>query len=627
MELQSERSEKVDTVDGSTETDEELLAFLVPDSQIERELSASPNSPSLLIPHNTAPIPATLRYSATSSLECSHGSPLYMKTVTTHEQSTSDQPLEYPVLPTSTPDSPTILQDSVTFRTTPIGAGILQYPILPQSSPELSVDEVDRFYRSQDPDFGESFISTKARVPLVVDRSASNITKAAALDHKWTSKVQDNKRGNKPNSLAPQVQSVAYQNPSRVDGFKNKVLTNAELGRRATAAGILLSKPAIYGQDKPADHIFTELYAEDYDLSEIDFPKNRSLQYILTKIQSTEWEDEQTAGPAMSEEVDQAMMVSGDDLDSIDKEPPPACNICYVEAWLAEIQAENINLPEGLPTYPTGASPSHVNKARGLALIEAGGGGSGEDEKNKVRTFEEDNAFIKFRLGISTAASSGITTVSKGANQLPYTPSPMRAVSSIQRRKLPGERWTDTKTGPVNPFHQAASAFRARQLYVDNSIAQMPSHPKSHPHTSSDMCSKPVLFERAPPDLDRQGVRNLVPRRATRMQGQTALAFRGRQCMPIQGAHAESGVQPLPMSTKLLAHLPKTNTRLNTQTLQHLESAHNIWYPDPRETMADNRSALSEAHASDFDEPDWTAEEWLSIERNAIGNAHHAREA
>ncbi|MCJ1421059.1 hypothetical protein MMC32_007421 [Xylographa parallela] len=273
----------------------------------------------------------------------------------------------------------------------------------------------------------------------------------------------------------------------------------------------------------------------------------------------------------MKEEFDQAMVVSGDNIDSIDKKSPPALNKCYVEACLAKIQAENIDLPEGLPAYPTGASSSHVNKAGGLALTETDRHDSDKGQINKLRIFEEDNAFIKFDLGISTAA------------------------------------------------------YRPLQLH--NPKVQTPSRPKSYLHTPSHMCSEPILFERAPPDLGCQGGRNLVPRPATLTQGRRALTFRPRQHMPIQGAHAESGVQPLPMSTKLLAHLPKTNICLNAETLQHLECAYKIWYPDPLKTMAENRSTNLEDHASDSNNPDWPAEKWLSIERNAIGNANSAREA
>ena len=67
--------------------------FFGPDSQIVRELSTSPNSPSLLIP-STAPIPATLLYSAISSLESSYDPPLYINTVELHEQTISDQQLK-----------------------------------------------------------------------------------------------------------------------------------------------------------------------------------------------------------------------------------------------------------------------------------------------------------------------------------------------------------------------------------------------------------------------------------------------------------------------------------------------------------------------------------------------------
>ena len=524
-----------------------------------------------------------------------------------HEQTISNQLMEYPILAPYTPDSQRFLQDPITLRKTPSGPGMLQYPVLPQSSLKSSHEEVDMSYAWPNLDFNKSCISTEIRAPTMISPTASSIVKAA-LEQKGTSRAKHDLQVSRPNSTANRVHSGISHSSSH--------------------AGLSATKISIRGEDLNSEDVLTDRYATDYDLDANDLPKDTSLQYILTQRHSVEEletspEDRHTAGSTIEEDVGQAMATSGDITDSMDSGPPPACTECYVESWLAGAQTENIDLT-GANSANQPSALDHLMKAGGLALAEADPHGPGAEQNGELQRFEEDNAFIKFYLGISAETASGMNKVPKAATQLSSMPTPRRAVSTMQLQDFTRERLSGLTTLPVHPSHQAPLVFRSRQLYLDSSAVQSSSRPESHLHASPHMHPEPVLIERARPDPGHQTGYGLGSRPPTHMHGQTGLAFRPRQCIPIRDAHADTGVQPLRMSTNLLAHLPKTNTRLNARTLRHLEWAYNIWYPDPTGLMAEKKSVKLEDRTSEFDEPDWTVEEWLSIERRAMGSAHRA---
>ena len=99
----------------------------------------------------------------------------------------------------------------------------------------------------------------------------------------WTFKIENHGNSSTSGPPSQRLQSAQYSNSSRVGGPKTMTLINKEdLGDEGTIAGI--APPPIHGQDKPADHFFTELYAEDHNLSEIHISKNTSLKYIWTKM-------------------------------------------------------------------------------------------------------------------------------------------------------------------------------------------------------------------------------------------------------------------------------------------------------------------------------------------------------
>ncbi|MCJ1398617.1 hypothetical protein MMC11_001817 [Xylographa trunciseda] len=626
MKLQGGSSQRVDNFDTLTVIDEELLSLFVLDSQIERELNASPNSASPFTPNEMDPMPASSLCSARSSSQFSNNSSLYMKSAEVHEETTSNRPFEYPKLPPSNLENQTILQNSFTIHTTPGDPGMLRYSRLPLSSAETSFNEVDRSFTSPSPDFECSFTFTDSHGPPVVERNVSS-TVEVALDQERTPKADNNTGDSGPDSRTQRVQSGTYHSSARVDNPETQLLIKGEDGSgEGTAAGVPLTKLAIYGQNKLADDVLTNLYADDYDLSEIDFAKSTSSQYIPTKTQQPLkevkptldekpiLEDKQRVSTVTNKGIGQTIVTSHCNIDSLDKEPRPECKKCSADALLAELYAEDIDLSEIDLTEDSSANQPSVSipvmKTEVHTSVGADLNVPGENQNSGLRIFEENNAFIKFYLGISAnAATFDISNIPKAATLLPSTPTQVRAIPRLQRRSSPRKSLPALEKSPVHIFPQASLVFRPRQPCVDRSTDQISLHPKSHLLAFSQMCSNP---DRAPPGLDHHTGHDLAPRSQTQMQGRSSLASRPRQRTQVQGG---SFVHPLPMSTKLLAHLPKTNTHLDAQSLKHLEWAYNIWYADPATPVASNTRVEMLDHASQFDDPDWTAEEWLSIEQ------------
>ena len=517
-------SHRVDIIDASTEL-EDLLQFFVLDRQIERELNAVPSSQSPLSRKNMAPMPARPLHLARSSSLFRFDSSLYMKTAGIYEQIRNGKPLENMLLSASIPESSTALQDSIEEVYRP---EILQYPVLPQTRPESSLFMIDGSYVSEKPDLDDSLTSSKAHEPAVVDPSASNTTKPALVPRGTPAIDHDEEEDEGLLYLAQRHQSRNNQTSSRAGGSQTKCSTR--------------DKDFNDEDDLWDDH------AANYNLSQIKLPKNSILQYIMNQMRKQDleksesiFEERHTATTIIDQEVDQALAKPNETTDSIDRGPSPACKKCLVETWLAEIYTENNDLTVDIPVYRPRAC-SHVTKAGVLAIVEADACRRDEEQNERLRRFEEDNAFIKFYLGISAEAASGIPTEPEVAIQKPFTCSPKPTASQIQRQVLPGVQLTDLRAKAVRFTHHAPLVFRPRELHADPSMAQTASHPESQQHASSYMRLRPLLPEQARPDFCHQMNRNLVLSLDTHVQGPTALASQHGQCMPIRIAHAASGM-------------------------------------------------------------------------------------
>ncbi|MCJ1389966.1 hypothetical protein MMC18_002824 [Xylographa bjoerkii] len=243
-----------------------------------------------------------------------------------------------------------------------------------------------------------------------------------------------------------------------------------------------------------------------------------------------------------------------------------------------------------------------------------------KNPKDAATMLAEDNAFIKFYLGISTYTASFDATIVPETIKLPSAPSQSKRASKAQQGTARGGAATYRTKGSFSGT--LLSKTQLCELQTAPSVAETDEHCGSQTPAAFPLCHRPRHVDSATtssePGMDCDP--KLAP---PAMQERTLHADQPPQSCLVPDSREGPRLQPSRMSPKLLAHLPKTDTRLNAQTLKHLEWAYEIWYPDPKMTA----SVALQNHAREFDEPDWTEEEWLGIEQKAIGNAYRERRA